>query len=438
MLQQKGYILMYQLDNEKAGFTWRRDFTLPYESLWGIIEKFRYFNALGNLNCKNIPIRYKPGNYTEINSTGYIYYYNVLYDTQELCNFFKVNYSNHFKPLEKLMGNNLSQIFYSKVHICPKCIRYGYHSYFHQLNFENGYCFKHTTEKLIETKTPYYITYSEPAPYMNDAIIHKHLLPSDKILCELINDRKFKIPNMQNWGNRINNLKIYDFNEEGTSKRDSSLKRLRNGVYSLINNKKLNDGQEIFSISIEKAKEKWKRYNYEDSFYDTANEIRFGWFANYCYSYAKQLCGICEEEKIKKTNSSFGSSLMANYFHESNPDYDPDSIGTILTIAKITGYSTTAEKTDIFSTRWLRRYYYMFLENQFRRMIKNCTEVYRKTLLLELYKLIIKDVHYIILTNAYAGRFNQKTFLQINLDNILLPDYILVEEKEVLKIIRIP
>ena len=71
-------------------------------------------------------------------------------------------------------------------------------------------------------------------------------------------------------------------------------------------------------------------------------------------------------------------------------------------------------------------------------MIKNCTEVYQKTLLLELYKLIIKDVHYIILTNAYAGRFNQKNFLQINLDNILLPDYILVEEKEALKIIRIP
>ena len=48
---------MYPLDNETAGYTWDKQFVLPYESLWGIIEKFRYFNALKTLKSKELPFK---------------------------------------------------------------------------------------------------------------------------------------------------------------------------------------------------------------------------------------------------------------------------------------------------------------------------------------------------------------------------------------------
>ena len=37
---------MYPLDNGKAGYTWNEEWNLPYESLWGRIEKFRAVNVL--------------------------------------------------------------------------------------------------------------------------------------------------------------------------------------------------------------------------------------------------------------------------------------------------------------------------------------------------------------------------------------------------------
>ena len=37
---------MFQLDNRKPEYTWKSEWNIPYESIWGRIEKFRSVNAL--------------------------------------------------------------------------------------------------------------------------------------------------------------------------------------------------------------------------------------------------------------------------------------------------------------------------------------------------------------------------------------------------------
>lgn len=429
MLLQKGCILMYPLDNETAGYTWDKQFVLPYESLWGIIEKFRYFNALKTLKSKKLPFKVSYFSNLYDNEDGYIYYYNVSYDTKDICNFLKINYLHHFKPLEKLAGNNLSFLFEKKVQICPKCIRYGYHSYFHQLCFRDGYCFIHSNEKLVQTEIPYYISYSEDGYFFDNDIIHKYLLPSQDIIYNLLVEKNFKFPDIVHWGDNICNLKIYNFNPTNFIFTKISLQHLCHDINNLFKEEKIVYGTEIYSIDKETAQKKWESYHFNESLYDIPYEMYHNWFADYCYFYSKKLYAICEEQKIEDTLRNFRGSFLAEYHRNLHFDYDAGCISTILTAAKITGFSKYPDMTEVFSSRWNFRNNYRFLETEFSQCIKRCTENYEKTIMLELYKWIIKDVHDIIQKNAYAGYFSKKTYLQISLE-IELPIYIVIEERE--------
>ena len=95
-----------------TSYTWSSSFVLPYESKWSIEEKFCYLNALHSIgsgkNKINIPV---PEDYK-------------TYSTKKGAPF--------YEHCEK---------------ICPICIRSGYHSVIHNLEYLD-YCFIHSGTRL--------------------------------------------------------------------------------------------------------------------------------------------------------------------------------------------------------------------------------------------------------------------------------------------------
>ena len=140
MLLQKGCILMFQLDN-KIKYTWKEEWNIPYESLWGRLEKFRAVNVLDQSQIdKIIRIGGNDISYSTF-AKQFLIYRGQKYNVKRMDNWLCID-TKIFDNYTRLDG-----IFDRRVRYCPVCIKLGYHSYFHQLFFLDT-CFIHR-EKLV-------------------------------------------------------------------------------------------------------------------------------------------------------------------------------------------------------------------------------------------------------------------------------------------------
>lgn len=135
---------------------WNNEWIQEYESVWGILEKFKLANSINGHELlsiigdsetrKKISLQTVSVNSTEIVKMSHL-------SPSRLGKYFGVDLHNYN---EKLVYSaihvfpdktEIASIFYPALSYCPICIREGYHSIFHQIKlFE--YCAFHPTEKL--------------------------------------------------------------------------------------------------------------------------------------------------------------------------------------------------------------------------------------------------------------------------------------------------
>lgn len=120
-------------------YAWKPDWIWSYESIWGSIEKFKYANVVTNKELHSIlnSKRYRTGEivYTSFYATNN--YINKDNLTQILD---KDVFKSCERDLEKLLGSlynttDLEKYMRDTLYYCPECIKIGYHSIAHQLNF---------------------------------------------------------------------------------------------------------------------------------------------------------------------------------------------------------------------------------------------------------------------------------------------------------------
>lgn len=128
---------------EKTKYTWNRDWIWPYESPWGIIEKFKLANSaqdkdilelLGTDNVRNKTKKFYTFRERDLISLEGL-------DGEKLIEILGFNIKEIYRnnrdaiigAMPKFDNNDLYFDKYLKV--CPECIKFGYHSIFHQLTF---------------------------------------------------------------------------------------------------------------------------------------------------------------------------------------------------------------------------------------------------------------------------------------------------------------
>ncbi|MEK4973666.1 hypothetical protein NSQ89_15010 [Niallia sp. FSL R7-0648] len=160
--------------------TWSIDWIQDYESPWGIIEKFKWANAiegnevlelLGNDNIKRLK---------KISNAG-IRHRNLMdfssIDPKLSQKIIGINIKEyHDKLIDKLIHiipniKYVSKYFYDNLSYCPKCISTGYHSIFHQIKLFD-HCPFHPNQELInkcpkckQTMPEYIINKGDNEPY---------------------------------------------------------------------------------------------------------------------------------------------------------------------------------------------------------------------------------------------------------------------------------
>lgn len=116
-----------------TNYLWRKEWLWPYESLWSIIEKFKYINVFTNVEISPLFELYCVTQNIQFEIRHYIYRY-TSYNGNKVSNFFNIEV-NHFSELRQLKYNEPTQYLNDCLYFCPQCIKYGYHSYFHQIKF---------------------------------------------------------------------------------------------------------------------------------------------------------------------------------------------------------------------------------------------------------------------------------------------------------------
>lgn len=205
-------------------YTWRDYLYRPYESLWSLIQKFCMLNGITEATfhkdlCKKIS---KSNDVLQDFNLYHIYRgtTSAANDINRALNITEKNYS----ILNCFTVNRMKTYMKEDLYYCPKCMKYGYHSIFHQLNFMNK-CFIHKEQSLIAANgQKYSLLFSQREPYeglegfpnTKDITLYK-----DSLLSE-INEMKFELPE---------SIKIIDPNYEKynypvLSKLHSSTKKL--------------------------------------------------------------------------------------------------------------------------------------------------------------------------------------------------------------------
>jgi hypothetical protein len=430
--------------DKRIGYIWNTKWIYPYESIWGVTEKFLYLNRLDRLNGNHFPVKVRASSKEYFpDHQNYIYYDNLKYDPLELSLCFGINTKKHYTPLKIFSKSSIEDYMDKKVRFCPECIRMGYHSYFHQLIFENT-CFLHA-EELIHTEIPYCMKYSPHAMYENifsgntmwQELFKANIPAFDELLFQLIYKKDLftgKILPVQN----IEHIEIINLNGTETDFH-SGKTLLYNYLQMLFHYPKLVKCDKILmSMDKSKAKAMWTDYCYKPPQHSKVDcdEDGFSWFSNFCYNYSKELYDSCDESLLQKTLNEFNNSYHAQVIKETRYDYDPTSICIIITCAILTGYSYQEEKTKVFSMRWKQRKRVCLCEGYFLLKVRECKEDYLKTIYLELYKCVARAVYSIVKKDSDAGVFSGKNYLQIAAD-VELPIYLIVERAERVEVIEI-
>lgn len=425
---------MFLLDNNKAGYIWDSNWILPYESLWGITEKFLYLNRLDRLNHNQFPIKIRPNSEYCPDYQNYIYYGTLKYNPSELAQCFELNLEKHYDFFKIFFGNSLEDYMDKMVKLCPECIKMGYHSYIHQLIFEKN-CFKHNGE-LIYTEIPYCMNYSPHSAYKEEKgePWWLYLIPApDELLLQLIR-KKTKLAEEVNLIQDIVHIEIINLNDRKIEFH-SNKNLLYNYLQTLFHCSEPEKYDRILiSMNKSKAQADWKDYSYKPP--QHFKEDCFSWFSNFCYNFSDALYKSCDETLLLQTLTEFENSYLAQSMREVYYDYDPTAISIIVTSAILTGYTYQKEKTMVFSKEWKKRKRICLCEDDFLLKIIKCKEDYLKTIYLELYKLVVVAACSVVRRDANLGMYSKINYFQIN-GNIELPIYLILERTNKIEIAEI-
>lgn len=422
---------MCLLDNGSAGYIWKEEWIYPYESLWGIMEKFKFLNAMNSIKCKGFAMKPMQSYDVFEDKQFFIFNYRVNYQNKVLAKFLNISSATHFEVLKKFSWNNLNEYMERKVRICPICIAKGYHSYIHQLFWEDT-CFIHPEKKLIETNINYIFEYSPNEWFKKDTIINTYIEPAIDIL-QYILEQKYVLKTSYNkWGCGVVRLGII---YEKTLVKERSFINLKKCLKSILYDTQIVKGIVKLDMPKSVAENKWPTYGYYDDFKKIGSS-RTTWFSDYCYSYAEKLAATCDTELFEATLRDFNSSVLAAVMRKRYFDYNHLAIAIIITSIVITGYTDLDDVTYTFCERWKKKKRYCFYEKKFANYINNCDYNYQKTMFVELYKFLVEDMYNAIQKKAQLGHYAHKTYQNFDLD-MYLPIYLIVETTNEMQIIRI-
>lgn len=145
------------LGDTLKGYIWRKEWCWPYESAWGILEKFKYANALDN-SVFNTLLNLRPSPVTLRFVKEFGIYRNAQLDHKLFYSVLGVS-NNHFTDLNVFWGNDPKVLFREDLYYCPKCIELGYHSYWHQISLMTR-CPFHDIELMVASQNDKNIKYS--------------------------------------------------------------------------------------------------------------------------------------------------------------------------------------------------------------------------------------------------------------------------------------
>lgn len=136
-------------------YVWKSDWIWAYESIWGIIEKFKYANSLCNSDISKLVRAKTPRSTFYIYSS--MYASNNTIERTLLAELVRNDiFSTTANQLKELMGPlyntcDIRKYMNEKWRYCPECIKIGYHSMYHQLSFLDR-CIFHDIE--LKTECP--------------------------------------------------------------------------------------------------------------------------------------------------------------------------------------------------------------------------------------------------------------------------------------------
>ncbi|HDR6277190.1 hypothetical protein [Bacillus cereus] len=139
-------------------FTWSADWIQKYESPWGIIEKFKYANAVDGNTVLNLIANDDVRKLKGISNTGrrhreLIHLRGIDYEVSEKILGINLKRYNDYileqalHPLS-INRNKIDNNFHQHINYCSVCLNTGYHSIFHQIKFFD-HCLFHPNKKLI-------------------------------------------------------------------------------------------------------------------------------------------------------------------------------------------------------------------------------------------------------------------------------------------------
>ncbi|MEQ6353188.1 hypothetical protein ABNX05_01000 [Lysinibacillus sp. M3] len=142
---------------DKKEFVWNRDWIHSYISNWCIFERFKFSNALnnndllgifGNNNVKAVKRIEGAGDYLRnlVSLSGL--------DKEKTIKIIGVNLKSRnsllYKKIKPILGLNYAYAIKDNITFCPSCIKFGFHSIFHQMTLFKT-CVFHPNETLLDS-----------------------------------------------------------------------------------------------------------------------------------------------------------------------------------------------------------------------------------------------------------------------------------------------
>lgn len=116
-----------------GGWVYSKEWIRPYESIWSIVQSFKYVNILTEheiCTILNLQKKHKDAYASEVCA-----YIKTNVSPQELLDAFGIE-KNHFSPLNSIDIHAADNFMHSSVRICPVCMKqYTYHSFYHQISW---------------------------------------------------------------------------------------------------------------------------------------------------------------------------------------------------------------------------------------------------------------------------------------------------------------
>lgn len=142
---------------DKREFVWNRDWIHSYISNWCIFERFKFSNALNNNDILGIFGNNNVKTVKRIASVG-DYLRNLVslsgIDKEKSIEILGVNLKSRnsliYKKIKPILGLTYAYAIREHITFCPSCIKFGFHSIFHQMSLFKT-CVFHPNEPLVDS-----------------------------------------------------------------------------------------------------------------------------------------------------------------------------------------------------------------------------------------------------------------------------------------------